>query len=304
VPTKNPPQPGPGNGGRQLTLGLPAGSLQESTLALFRKAGFGFTVPSRAHYVSSDDEEIRAMLIRAQEMARYVEEGILDVGLTGLDWIRETRAKVHPVCDLVYAKATRRKPRWVLCAPESSAIRSVADLEGKRVATEVVNLTKDYLRKHGVRAEVEFSWGATEVKAPEFVDAIVEITETGNSLRANHLVILDTVMETWNQLIANQEAWKDPWKREKIENIAMLLQGAMASEGKVGLKLNVERKSLEKITAILPAITSPTVSQLSDPAWVALEVIIDECEVKRLIPALRRAGARGIIEYPLNKVID
>ncbi|HNY28166.1 MAG TPA: ATP phosphoribosyltransferase [Candidatus Sumerlaeota bacterium] len=286
-----------------LTLGLPKGSLQEATFALFRKAGYRFSVPSRSYNVTSDDPEVRAMLIRAQEIARYVDEGILDVGLTGLDWIQENGAKVQPVCDLVYAKVSRNKPRWVLCVPEDSPIQSVKDLEGKRIATEVVNLTKQYLRKHGVKADVEFSWGATEIKAPEFVDAIVDITETGSSLRANKLRIVDTIMETWNQLIANREAWKDPWKREKIENIAILLDGAMASEGKVGLKLNVKKEDMGTVSKILPSLTGPTISHLGEAGWYALEVIIDESEVKRLIPALRRAGACGIIEYPLNKVI-
>ena len=289
---------------KQLALGLPKGSLEESTFILFQKAGFKFSVPSRSYYVTSDDPEIRAFLIRAQEMARYVQEGVLDCGLTGMDWILETGSDVHPVCDLVYAKASQTKPRWVLCVPESSKIRTVKDLEGKRIATEVVNLTREYLKKRGVKAEVEFSWGATEIKAPEFVDAIVDITETGASLRANNLRIVDTVLETWNHLIANHKAWRDPWKREKIESIAMLLKAAMAAEGRVGLKLNVETKNLDAILKILPAITAPTVSHLSDPEWVALEVIINESEVKVLIPALSRAGAKGIIEYPLNKVID
>ncbi|MFP4379790.1 MAG: ATP phosphoribosyltransferase [Candidatus Sumerlaeia bacterium] len=289
---------------QMLTLGMPKGSLQESTFNLYRKAGFDFSVSSRSYYVNSDDPEIRGLLIRAQEMARYVDEGILDVGLTGKDWIAETNADVVAVCDLVYAKATRRKPRWVLCVPESSDIQSVKDLQGKRVATEVVNMTKQYLADHGVEAEVEFSWGATEIKAPDFVDAIVEITETGSSLRANNLRIVDTVMETWNQLIANKQAWEDPWKREKIENIAMLLQAAMAAEGKVGLKMNVEKGNMKTVSDILPSITSPTISHLGESGWYALEVIIEERDVKRLIPALRRGGARGIIEYPLNKVIE
>ncbi len=289
---------------KTLTLGLPKGSLQEATFKLFRKAGFNFSVPSRSYYVNSDDPEIRGMLIRAQEIARYVDEGILDVGLTGLDWIIENNAKVHPVCDLVYAKASRQKPKWVLCVPETSRIRTVKDLEGKRIATEVVGLTKKYLRKHGVKAHVEFSWGATEIKAPQFVDAIVEITETGNSLRANKLRIVDTIMETWNQLIANKEAWKDPWKREKIENIALLLEAAMNAEGKVGLKMNVAKENLGIVSDILPSMNAPTIAHLGEVGWYALEVIIEESEVKRLIPALRRAGARGIIEYPLNKVID
>lgn len=287
-----------------LTLGLPKGSLQEPTFKLFRKAGFNFSVPSRSYYVNSDDPEIRGLLIRAQEIARYVDEGILDAGLTGLDWIVENGARVHPVADLVYAKASFKKPKWVLCVPESSKVRSVKDLAGKRIATEVVGLTKKYLRKHGVKAHVEFSWGATEIKAPEFVDAIVEITESGNSLKANKLRIVDTVMETWNQLIANREAWKDPWKREKIENVAMLLEAAMAAEGKVGLKMNVSKENLGVVSDILPSLNAPTISHLGEVGWYALEVIIDESDVKRLLPALRRAGARGIIEYPLNKVID
>ncbi|MBN1867149.1 ATP phosphoribosyltransferase [Candidatus Sumerlaeota bacterium] len=289
---------------RVLSLGIPKGSLEESTFALFRKAGFQFSVPTRSYYVNSDDDEIRPLLIRAQEIARYVDEGILDAGLTGLDWIRENGAKVRSVLDLVYAKTSRRKPRWVLCVPENSPVKTVKGLEGKRIATEVVHLTRKYLKKHGVNADVEFSWGATEIKAPEFADAIVEITETGNSLRANNLRIVDTVMETWNQLIANHEAWQDPWKREKIESIAMLLEAAMAAEGKVGLKLNVKNTDMKKVSNLLPALTSPTISHLSETGWYALEVVIDETELKRLIPALRRAGARGIIEYPLNKVID
>lgn len=289
---------------RLLTLGLPKGSLQDATFNLFRKAGFNFSVPTRSYYVNSDDDEIRGLLIRAQEIGRYVDEGILDAGITGIDWIQENNAKVHSAADLVYAKASMRKPRWVLCVPETSPVKSVKDLEGKRIATEVVGLTKKYLKKHGVKAEVEFSWGATEIKAPEFADAIVEITETGSSLRAHNLRIVDTVMETWNQLIANREAWKDPWKREKIENIAMLLEAAIKAEGKVGLKLNVAKKDLKKILKILPALTSPTISHLGDENWLALEVIAEESEVKRLIPSLKRAGARGIIEYPLNKVID
>ena len=287
-----------------LTLGIPKGSLQESTIALFRKAGFNFRVSSRSYQVVSDDVEIRALLIRAQEIARYVDEGVLDAGLTGLDWIQENNAKVHSVCDLIYAKSTRTKPRWVLCVPEDSPVKTVKGLNGKRIATEVVNLTRRHLRKHGVKAHVEFSWGATEIKAREFVDAVVDITETGNSLRANKLRVIDTLMETWNQFIANRDAWKDGWKREKIENIAMLLQAAMEAEGKVGLKLNVQENDLKAVQKLLPALTSPTISTLSTEGWYALEVIIEETEVKRLIPALRRAGAHGIIEYPLNKVID
>jgi ATP phosphoribosyltransferase len=294
----------PENQPNVLTLGLPKGSLQESTLNLFRKAGFHFSVSSRSYYVTSDDIEIRPLLIRAQEIARYVDEGVLDAGLTGLDWIQENEADVRPVCDLVYARSSRVKPRWVLCVPEDSEIKSVKDLEGKRIATEVVSMTRRYLESHGVTAQVEFSWGATEIKAREFVDAIVDITETGSSLRANKLRIVDTLMETWNQFIANHGAWENEWKREKIENIALLLQAAMESEGKVGLKLNVSEENRAEVTALLPSLMGPTVAALTQPGWYALEVIIDEAEVKRLLPALRRAGARGIIEYPLNKVID
>lgn len=294
----------PNDTSRVLTIGLPKGSLQEATFNLFRKAGFHFSVSSRSYYVTSDDFEIRPLLIRAQEIGRYVDEGVLDAGLTGLDWIEENEADVHRVCDLVYARSSRVKPRWVLCVPEDSPIKTVKDLEGKRVATEVVTMTRRYLERHGVNAQVEFSWGATEIKARDFVDAIVDITETGSSLRANKLRILDTLMETWNQFVANHTAWKDDWKREKIENIALLLQAAMESEGKVGLKLNVSEESRDEVIALLPSMMGPTVSALAQKGWFALEVIIDESDVKRLIPALRRAGARGIIEYPLNKVLD
>ena len=236
-------------------------------------------------------------------MSRYVEEGIFDAGLTGLDWVRENRSKVIEVEDLVYAKQSMRPVRWVLAVPESSPFHSVKDLEEKRIATEVVNLTKDYLAAHKVKAEVEFSWGATEAKAPELVDAIVEVTETGSSLRANKYRIIDTVLESTTKLIANREAWRDPWKRQKIETIAMLLKAAINAEARVGLKMNVPRKSLDAILQVLPAITSPTVSNLTNRDYVALEVIIEEREVRRLIPALKRAGAVGIIEYPLNKII-
>ncbi len=287
-----------------ITLGLPKGSLQEATLELFRKAGFSFGTSSRSYHVSSDDPEIRALLLRAQEIPRYVDEGVIDAGLTGLDWIEENNAKVHNVCDLVYAKASRTKPRWVLCVPETSKFKDVKDLEGKRISTELVNVTKKFLKKNGVKAHVEFSWGATEIKAREFVDAIVDITETGSSLRANKLKIIATLMETWNQLIANPDSWKNKKKREKLENIALLLKAAMEAEGKVGLKMNVHQDKFKEVCAMLTSLTSPTVSQLSEEGWLALEVIIEESTVKRIIPALRRAGARGIIEYPLNKVID
>jgi len=287
-----------------LKLGLPKGSLQEATLQLFQKAGFRFTVSGRSYSVLCDDPEIEAVLIRAQEMARYVEQGLFDVGLTGKDWIEETGARVVEVAELIYAKQSMRPVRWVLAVPEASAIHSAKDLQGKRIATEVVGLTRRYLERHGVQAEVEFSWGATEIKAPYFVDAIVEVTETGSSLRANQLRIVDTVLESTTRLIANAKAWADPAKREKIESIALLLQAAIQAEGKVGLKMNVPQARLEEVVALLPSLTSPTVSHLAASEWVAIEIIAEESEVKRLIPSLRRAGARGIIEYPLNKVID
>lgn len=290
-------------GGDILRLGLPKGSLQESTLALFRKAGFSFAVGTRSYSATCDDPEISAILIRAQEMSRYVEEGIFDLGLTGLDWIRENHSKVVEVEDLVYAKQSMRPVRWVLAVPESSPFRSVKDLKGKRIATEVVNITRDYLAANKVKAEVEFSWGATEAKAPDLVDAIVEVTETGSSLRANKYRIIDTVLESWTKLIANPKAMRDPWKKSKIENIALLLRAAIEAEGKVGLKMNVERRRLEAVLKVLPALTSPTVSHLTDERFLALETVIQEALAKRLIPELKRAGATGIIEYPLNKVI-
>ena len=286
-----------------LRLGLPKGSLQESTLALFRKAGFSFAVGSRSYSASCDDPEISGLLIRAQEMSRYVEEGIFDLGLTGLDWIKENHSKVIEVEDLVYAKQSMRPVRWVLAVPDSSPFKTVKDLRGKRIATEVVNITREYLAGHKVKADVEFSWGATEAKAPDLVDAIVEVTETGSSLRANKYRIIDTVLESWTKLIANPKAMRDPWKRQKIESIAMLLKAAINAEGKVGLKMNVARKKLDALLKVVPAINSPTVSNLTDPDWVALETIIEERLVKQLIPDLKRAGATGIIEYPLNKVI-
>lgn len=286
-----------------LRLGLPKGSLQEATLALFRKAGFNFALSSRSYSAVSDDPEISAILIRAQEMSRYVEDGVFDVGLTGLDWIKENHSKVVEVEDLIYAKQSMRPVRWVLAVPESSPFHTVKDLQGKRIATEVVNITKDYLARNKVKAEVEFSWGATEAKAPDLVDAIVEVTETGSSLRANKYRIIETVLESWTKLIANRESMKDPWKRAKIENIALLLKSAIAAEGKVGLKMNVPRKSLDAVMKVLPAITSPTVSNLLNSDFIALETIIDERLVKQLIPDLKRAGAVGIIEYPLNKII-
>lgn len=287
-----------------IKLGLPKGSLQEATLQLFRRAGFVFGTRSRSYYVDCDDPEVSAVLIRAQEMARYVEQGAFDCGLTGYDWIRENRSDVVEVAELVYSKVSSRPVRWVLAVPEDSDIQSVKDLQGKRIATEVVNLTRDYLKEHGVEAQIEFSWGATEIKAPDFVDAIVEVTETGSSLRANRLRIVETLLTSTTRFVANKEAWADPAKREKMEAMAMLLKSAIEAEGKVGLKMNVPEKDLETISGLLPhGCNSPTVSHLSDPEWVALEIVADESDVKKLIPALHKAGAEGIIEYPLNKVI-
>jgi ATP phosphoribosyltransferase len=289
---------------RSLRLGLPKGSLQESTLLLMRKAGYQFQVGSRSYHASCDDPEISALLIRAQEMARYVQDGVFDAGLTGLDWIREQRADVVEVADLIYSKASMRPVRWVLAVPNDSPVKSVKDLQGKRIATEVVSLTRDYLKKNGVTAEVEFSWGATEVKAPELVDAIVEVTETGSSLRANNLRIVEVLLESWTKLIANKAAWNDPWKHEKIENLSMLLRAAIDAEDQVGLKLNAPKDKLDEILAVLPALTSPTVSPLHNSDWVAVESILPERTVREILPNLKRAGAAGIVEYPLNKVVD
>jgi len=287
----------------RVRISLPKGSLQDATFALMHKAGFHFSVNTRSYFPSVDDEELEAMLLRAQEIPRYVEGGVFDAGLTGYDWVVETGADVVFVADLVYAKQSMRPVKWVLAVHEDSPIRRPEDLEGKRIATEVVNITKAYLTKHGVRAHVEFSWGATEVKTPELVDAIVEVTETGSSLRANHLRIIDVVLESTTRLIANKKSWDDAWKRQKIENIALLLEGAIQAEQKVGLKMNLRRQDLERVTKILPALRRPTVSPLADGEWVAVETIIDERLVRSLVPELKRAGAEGIIEYPLNKVI-
>jgi len=287
-----------------LKLGLPKGSLQESTFSLFKKAGYGFSVSSRSYFPSTDDKELEAMLVRAQEIARYVEEGIFDAGLTGKDWILENDADVHEVMDLCYSKQSMRPCRWVLAVPESSPIQSVKDLEGKHIATEAVKMTQAYLEKNGVTAEVEFSWGATEVKTPDLVDANVEITETGSSLRANKLRIVDELLVTTPRLIANKASWEDPWKRRKIENMALLLEGALNAEGRVGLKMNCPREVLDTVLGILPSMKNPTISRLSDDEWVAVETILQETEVRSIIPELKEAGARDIIEYPLNKVID
>lgn len=286
-----------------LKLGLPKGSLQDAALAKMAKAGFNIVVSSRSYVPYVDDPQLMIRLIRAQEISRYVEHGYLDCGITGYDWIKENSSDVHEVGEFQFSKATSQPARWVLAVPEESKIKSAADLEGKRIATEVVNITKRYLRQHKVKAEVEFSWGATEVKAHELVDAIVEITETGSSLRANKLRIVDTLMVSTPRLIVNHEAWKDEWKRKKIENLAMLLKGALEAESKVGVKMNIEKKNLEKVLQTLPALRNPTVSTLSQEGWVAVETIIDERVVRELIPQLKAAGAEGIIEYPLNKVV-
>jgi ATP phosphoribosyltransferase len=286
-----------------LRLGLPKGSLQESTFELLGRAGYQCSVSSRSYYPTMDDPEIEPVLMRAQEIPRYVSAGALDAGLSGLDWIIETDAKVVQVCDLVYSKTSRRTARWVVAVALDSGIESPKDLKGKRIATEVVNVTRKYLAERGVAAEVEFSWGATEVKVPEMVDAIVELTETGSSLAANNLRILDTVLETNTQLIANPGSWQDGWKRGKIETLAMLLQGALLGMQKVGLKMNVARANLDKIIGLIPALRQPTISALTNEDWVAVETILDEREARDLIPELRRAGAEGIVEYPLNKVI-
>ncbi len=286
-----------------LKLGIPKGSLQESTVELFAKAGWRISVSSRSYFPGIDDTEIECMMVRAQEMARYVESGALDAGLTGKDWILETGADVEEVAELVYSKTSLGKVRWVLAVAEDSPMQSVRDLEGKVIATEAVKMTEKYLAKHGVKARVEFSWGATEVKVPELADAIVEITETGSSLRANHLRVVDTLLESSTWFIANRAAWKDSWKREKIENIVLLLEGAIKARSRVGLMMNVRRADLDNVLAALPALRNPTVAQLSDPAWVAINTIIEERTVRQLIPKLKAAGAEGIVEYPLNKVV-
>ncbi len=288
---------------RILKLGLPKGSLQESTLKLFRKAGYHITISGRSYYPSFDDAEIEAILIRAQEMAGYVEAGVLDCGLTGKDWILEQNASVHEVAELIYAKEGLRHVKWVIAVPGDSKIKTLKDLNGKRIATELVGFTKRYLKSKGVKAQVDFSWGATEVKPPHLADAIVELTETGASLRANNLRIIETILQSSTRFIANKKAWHDKWKRRKMENIVMLLRGALAAEEKVGLKMNVPVKSIKQIMSLLSAMHSPTISPLSDKGWCALEVMIDEKVVRDIIPKLKKAGATGIVEYQLNKVI-
>ena len=287
----------------KLKLGIPKGSLEVATVDLFRRAGFQITISSRSYFPSIDDPEIECMLIRAQEMARYVEDGVLDAGLTGRDWVEEGEAKVHAVADLIYAKQSFGKVRWVLAVPEASSVQSVKDLQGKVIATELVSATNRYLQRNGVTAKVEFSWGATEVKPPVLADAIVEVTETGSSLRANKLRIVETVLESNTQLIANNDSWKDDWKRRKLEDISMLLQGAINALGKVGLMMNVEKSNLDKVLTVLPALKKPTISHLSDDHWLALNTILEETTVRSIIPRLKEAGAQGIVEYPLNKIV-
>jgi len=288
---------------KTLKLGIPKGSLENATIDLFRRAGYNITVSSRSYFPAIDDPEIECMLIRAQEMARYVEDGILDAGLTGRDWVEESASHVESIADLVYAKQSFGKVRWVLAVPESSPFHSVKDLEGKIIATELVNTTTRYLASHGVSAKVEFSWGATEVKPPVLADAIVEVTETGSSLRANKLKIIDTVLESNTQLIVNIASWKDQWKRRKLEDMRLLLEGAINALGKVGLMLNVHKDQLRAVLDVLPALKRPTISHLSDDEWLAVNTILDESTVRDIIPRLKKAGAQGIVEYPLNKIV-
>ena len=287
----------------KLKLGIPKGSLENATIDLFRRAGFSITTSTRSYFPGIDDPEIECMLIRAQEMARYVEDGILDAGLTGRDWIEENEASIVPVADLIYAKQSFGKVRWVLAVPEASGFQCVKDLEGRIIATELVGTTRRYLASHGVKAKVEFSWGATEVKPPVLADAIVEVTETGSSLRANKLKIIDTVMESNTQLIANQASWQDGEKRRKLEDIRMLLEGAINALGKVGLMLNVHQANLKAVLGVLPALKRPTISHLSDEEWLAVNTILDESTVRTIIPRLKQAGGEGIVEYPLNKIV-
>jgi ATP phosphoribosyltransferase len=287
----------------KLRLGIPKGSLQEATLQLFAQAGLPIHTSSRSYFASTGDPEIECMLIRAQEMARYVEHGALDAGLTGLDWVVESGLEVVTVSDLVYAKQSRGKVRWVLAVPESSSVETAEDLAGAIVATELVNVTKSYFAARGVDVRVEFSWGATEVKPPMLADAIVEVTETGSSLRANHLRIVDTVLESNTQIIANKAAWSDGCKRRKIENLALMLRGAIEAKDRVGLMLNVRKKDLDCVLAVLPALKRPTISTLSDPEWLAVNTVIEESLAWQVIPRLKEAKAQGIVEYPLNKVV-
>jgi ATP phosphoribosyltransferase len=291
------------NGTQQLRIALPKGSLQDATIRMMKRAGWSINVSERSYYPSVDDEELSIVLLRAQEIPRYVEDGVLDCGITGHDNVLECDADLHEITELIYSKATSRPYRWVLAVPQDSSIESAQDLQGKRISTELVNVTKKYLASHGVTAEVEFSWGATEVKVPELVDAIVEGTETGSTLRAHGLKIVDELLSSTTRFVANRNSWGDAWKREKMENMATLMRGAMQADSKVGLKMNAPRAALDEIISLLPAMRTPTVSQLSDENWIALEIIAEEKQVRDLIPNLQRAGATAIIEYPLNKVI-
>lgn len=287
----------------RLKLGIPKGSLQDATLDLFARAGWKITLSSRSYVPTIDDAEIECLMVRAQEMARYVEMGALDAGITGHDWVVETGADVEEVCELVYAKQRLSRVRWVLAVPEDSAMRDVRDLEGKTIATEVVRITQRYLERYGVNARVEFSWGATEVKVPQLADAIVEVTETGSSLRANRLRVIDTVLESATVFIMNRTAAADAGRREKAENLVLMLQGAIAAASKVGLLLNVHRNDLASVLGVLPALKKPTISDLSDPEWVAVNTIVEEAVVRQILPKLKAAKAQGIVEYPLNKIV-
>ena len=290
--------------GNILKLGIPAGSLQEATRELFERAGYRITISSRSYYPTIDDEEIDCLTVRAQEMARYVEQGVLDAGITGHDWVVETGANVEEICELVYSKVSRRPTRWVLCVPNDSEIHSASDLQGKRIATEVVNMTNNYLKNHGVSADVEFSWGATEVNPPRLADAIVEVTETGNSLRANNLRIVDELLQSTPRLIANRDSVMDAWKKRKLTDIALMLKSCLAAEGKVGLMMNVPKQDLQSILEILPALQTPTISSLADSDWVDVNTIVEEAVVRNIVPQLKEAGARGIVEYAISKIID
>lgn len=287
-----------------LKFGIPSGSLQAASVELFRKAGYTIKISSRSYYPTIDDPEIECLLIRAQEMARYVEQGILDAGITGKDWILESGADVVELCDLSFSKVSRRPVRWVLCVPQDSPVKEIKDLEGKRIATEAVGLTTNFLRQHGVTAEVEFSWGATEVKPPRLADAIVEVTETGSSLRANNLRIVAEILQSTPRVVINKKAFEDQWKREKLENIALMLQSCLNAEGRVGLMMNVHRDDLQAVLDLLPALQNPTISSLSDPEWLDVNTIVEESVVRSVIPRLRVAGAHGIVEYVINKIID
>ena len=289
---------------RTIRLAIPNGSLQELTVDLFCRAGYSMAVQQRSYFPTVDDEEIECLLVRPQEQPRYIEAGLIDAGVTGLDWILETGTDVVEVIDMVYSKVSRRPTKWVLAVPDESPVKDVSGLEGRRIATELVRVVREYLARAGVNALVEYSYGATEVKPPLLADAIVDATETGSSLRANNLRVIDTVLESTPRFIASRAAWEDPWKRQKIEDIALMLRGAIAAEGKVGLMMNVLRGDLDTVLPVLPALDKPTISSLSDPAWVAINTVVDESFVREIVPKLKKAGARGIVEYPLNKIIE